>query len=130
MRKIFLLIFILASFDSLSQKGIEFTFPKKVTDSLTSFINLSTIQKHYIVMDKNSPSNYSIMILPLQKTNNFIKRTNRYVKINNEKIPIIFQLDTDFFSKGIGVRGGIIRTAVMYHGFTIYFNYAGEILNK
>ena len=118
---------MLASLDSLCQKGIEFTFPKKVTDSLTSFINLNASRKHYIVMDKDSPSDYSIMILPLQKTNNFIKSTNRYVKINNKKIPIIFQLDTDFFSKGIGVRGGIIRTAVMYHGFTIHFNYAGEI---
>ena len=123
-------MFMLASLDSLCQNGIEYTFPKKVTDSLTSFINLNAGQNYYIVMDKNSLSNYSIMILRLQETNNFIKMTNRYVKINNKKIPIIFQMDTDFFSKGIGVRGGIIRTAVMYHGFTIRFNYAGEILSQ
>ncbi|MCF0071480.1 hypothetical protein LZD49_13445 [Dyadobacter sp. CY261] len=130
MRKIFLIILLLVSVDTFSQKGIEYTFPKEVTDSLTSFINQNSFKKHYIVMDKTSPSIYNIMVLPLQKVNRYIKQTNRYVKVNKKKIPIIFMTDTDFFSKGIGVRGGIIRTAVMYHGFTIHFNYSGEILRE
>lgn len=81
-------------------------------------------------MDKNSPSTYFIMIMPLEKPDSLIKNSNRYVMIKKEKVPLIFKMDTDFLSKGIGVRGGIIRTAVMYHGFTIHFNYSGEILNE
>ncbi len=128
MKKIILIILLLVSLDTFSQKGIEYTFPKKVTDSLTSYINRSAAKKHYIVMDKTSRSTYFILIAVLQKPDGFIKKSNRYVKINERKIPLIFQSDTDFFSKGVGVRGGIIRTAVMYHGFGIHFNYAGEIL--
>lgn len=81
-------------------------------------------------MDKISTSNYNIVTLPLQKVNRYIKQTNRYVKVSKKRIPIIFMTDTNFFSKGIDVRGGIIRTAVIYHGFTINFNYSGEILNE
>lgn len=130
MKKIFLTLILLASLKAYSQNGIEYTFPKKVTDSLTSFIRLNRVKKHYVVMDKTSPTNYSIIILQLQKMDSLLLNTNRYVLINKKKIPIIFMMDTDFFSKGIGIRGGIIRTAVMYYGFTINFNYSGEILKQ
>jgi hypothetical protein len=135
MKKNIFTIFILFSINALAQSGIEYTFPNSVTDSITAFLKTDKCKKHYIVLDKTSADKYRITIIKVSKSENSefqnnLMSTNRFVRIKKKSIPIIFQMDADFLSMGKGIHGGIIRSAVIYHGFTISFSYSGEILKE
>lgn len=116
-----------------AQNSIEYIFPENVEKEVAQFIKLNNSKDFYIVFDKISSEEYFISILILEdrtvgSTKTLLRKTKRFVKISNEKIPIIFQSDTDFLFLGRDDRGRLKRRAVMYHGFEVFFTYDGKII--
>ena len=50
--------------------------------------------------------------------------------IAGKKIPVISSNDLSFIDLGKSPRGGIIRKAILNHGYGFYFTYHGEILKE
>ena len=134
MRKILAVsLFFVSIFSVKAQKGIEYVFPKKVETEVNQFIKRNETKKIFIVFDTINSKDYFISVLSLddgisKDRKKLIKRSNRFVRISNRIIPIIFQSDTDFLFLGRDDRGRLKRIAVMYHGFEVTFTYDGEII--
>jgi len=134
MRKILtVLLFFVSVFSVKAQKGIEYVFPKKVEAEVNQFIKRNETKSFFIVFDTISSKDYIISVLSLddgtsKDRKKLIKRSNRFVRISNKIIPIIFQSDTDFLFLGRDDRGRLKKIAVMYHGFEVIFTYDGEII--
>ena len=66
--------------------------------------------------------------------NKLVKNTNRYLLIEKEKTPLIFDYDFKFGSSDVehvgyfGERdGNIKRSSLLHHGYTIFFDSQGDV---
>lgn len=140
MRNFIITIFlVLINFACKAQSGIQYVFPSKVEQELNKYIEKyhqkEAGKAFYIVFDKLGNKEYLISVLSIdtnstQKTDSLLKKTNRFVQIGVNKLPILFMTDTDFLFLGRDDRGRLKRRTVMYHGYEIFFTYDGEIIKK
>ena len=85
----------------------------------------------FFVLDKHDINTYQLWVVFYGETKTHLNlqlpaKTNRYVFIDKEKIPVIFKSDYVFsvFDKGDGVR---TRRYVIHEGYSIKFTPQGEI---
>lgn len=94
----------------------------------------------FCMLGRESDSSFSISLLKNEENseNSFVKElvknTNRYLLIEKEKLPLIFDYDFKFSSPDVahighfGKReGNIKRSRLLFHGYTIFFDSYGEV---
>jgi hypothetical protein len=95
----------------------------------------------YFLLEKDNEGTYSLSLFCDEKkqreglAGKISKLTNRVILINKNKYPLM--LDYDFIfgtpkEKQVGSfgsrEGNIVRSTVLFHGYTIYFNKRGKII--
>jgi len=142
-----LLIFILASAETQAQVQVQnpiiYLLPDSVEMVLNKEIATYKHKKVYFIMNRwcENSNNHRCIIWICQFKgeikNNFAINTNRFIIVNKEKYPVYFDYDIDFHlrkSRTLGEFGerygdariegnGKTRTALLFHGTTVSFDY-------
>ncbi len=109
-KKNIIVVMILLSYDSKSQNAIEYKFPDNVIKLIAKGYSNSyydTTKMYLYIRFQNNGNKYLISLSFTDKKNAYkdpnsfyLFNTNRYVLVNNIKLPLIF--DTDIlFNKGM-----------------------------
>ncbi|NHA06453.1 hypothetical protein G7092_21775 [Mucilaginibacter sp. HC2] len=145
MKKSILIIFLLVGFRGNAQSSkILYIIPDSVEVSIENqIIKLSPDRNAFIffLLTKNNEGIYSLSLFydkRMQKDklmNKALKLTNRVLLIDEVKYPLILDYDFAFGTPKenqtgtFGNReGNIVRSNVLFHGYTIFFNKLGKII--
>lgn len=142
--KILMVAFVLGCSQALAQKDdkvvIKYFFPDKVEMLIDSCIHSykSEMLNFYFLLAKDSAYSITIGKYDWKERGNllsWINQTNRYVVVNSEKYPLLFDYDLTFAGidlNNVGTfgnrEGNIKRAKLLLHGLTIIFNSEGEVV--
>ncbi|MDP4183837.1 MAG: hypothetical protein Q8862_01585 [Bacteroidota bacterium] len=142
---IILLFFMVSNAYPKEAKKILYIFPDDVEIKLSKYIE-NTNKQHefvvYLMLSKSSDERYKLYIAFYKKKHiknviYWVKSTNRYVVVNQEKYPLLIDYDYDFSTSNplnIGDYGGregqVLRAMPFYDGYNIEFNKYGIIKDK
>lgn len=138
------LLFLLAHYScaySQESEKILYIFPDSVELRLNEYIKRQNKKEHitYLTLSKKDEGRYYLYVTfyAKQHAHNIIfwvKSTNRYAVVGQEKYPLLFDYDYDFSTKDIlnigeyGKRDGqILKTRSIHDGFHIEFDKNGII---
>lgn len=99
MRKYLIICFCISKLVGFSQcKGIEYRLPDKVISKLENYVSNQNESFNYFVKLRNfGKDTIEIYIVKFKKLEfpyyELMERSNRYLLINNERIPILFEYD-------------------------------------
>jgi hypothetical protein len=146
MKKIAFIIFLSLGFKGYSQSSdIVYIIPDNVEVALErqiTYLKVDTTKTLvYFLLEKDDEGIYSLSlfhdIINQQEglTGKILKLTNRVLLINKNKYPLILDYDFTFGTPKVdqiatfGSReGNIVRSVILFHGYTIYFNKLGKII--
>ena len=136
MCKILIFVFSLllsVSYFSFGQaNGIEYAFSESVTTELKNFLQKKPSQNYYLLLSSEG-KDYSIEINRIepgyQPTDSLLNKTNRFVLLDGNAIPILHFTDMVFLNAGKGYMGRQKRVLVLTHGYVIKFDNNGKLVN-
>jgi hypothetical protein len=114
--------------------GIEYAFPESVTAKIENYLsaNESTSKQNEYYLLLSADENYILEINPItpgyQPIDSLLKKSNRYMKLGNRTLPILFYTDMAFLNAGKGYNGRQKRVLVLTHGYIIRFEKSGKLL--
>ncbi|NET37572.1 MAG: hypothetical protein F6K19_37065 [Cyanothece sp. SIO1E1] len=124
-----IMILMILSASSNAQNGLEYFFSNEVTESLEEYIDSyhkeNEVNDFYLVLYHNEENTYKLNIgtrgeSDKDELEKILNLTNRFVKINDYKMPIILEEDFKFGVFGrpeVGVQRWFLISEG--HGFTI-----------
>ena len=131
----FILIFTLLAKPCYGQYGgIKYAFPESVTAKVENYLstNRSTSKQNEYYLLLSADENYILeinLITPgYQPIDSLLKKSNRYMKLGNRTLPILFYTDMAFLNAGKGHNGRQKRVLVLTHGYIIRFEKSGKLL--
>lgn len=91
----------------------------------------------YVYLEKINDEKFRIFVGAKSKDTIWANFSNRYVVVNNKKIPLVFDYDLIWSTKktenigSFGKRDGeILRTKIIYDGYNITFDRYGKYLEE
>ncbi len=114
--------------------GIEYAFPELVTAKIENYLsaNRSASKQNGYYLLLSTDENYILevnLITPgYQPIDSLLKMSNRYIRLGNRTLPILFHTDMAFLNAGKGYKGRQKRVLVLTHGHIIRFDKSGKLL--
>lgn len=145
MRNLILVLFlIVAGIDGYAQSKVVYIIPDNVESAIEKQIILLHNEPRkefiYFILAKDDVNSYRLSLVhnPSKVKKGLegkaLKSTNRVLLINQTKYPLVFDYDFAFGTPKedqvgtFGKReGNVMRSAMLFHGYTIYFNRSGVI---
>lgn len=146
MKKIAFILFLFLGLKGYSQSSnVVYIIPDSVEVAIEkqiTYLKVDTTKTLvYFLLEKDDEGIYSLSlfidIMKQQKelAGKLLKPTNRLLLINKNKYPLMFDYDFTFGTPKedqtgtFGKReGNVLRSALLFHGYTIYFNKLGKII--
>jgi len=145
MKNILLIAFLIIGIKGYSQSKMLYIVPDSVEVVLERKIVILKERSRntffYFLLSKDSTNTYSLSLFPAKNKeeavigNKKLIRTNKALLINNTQYPLLLDYDFIFGTDKenqvgeLGYReGNVVRSTVLFHGFTIYFNREGKII--
>jgi len=145
MKKYIIIFLVGLTFRSYSQSGIKYFVPDTVEilleKQVRSFKNNIKDEKVYFLLGKENDNTYHLSLIRDKSnqidnmTAKLLKSNNRCIVIDQEQYPLIFDYDFTFGTPKetqigeFGKReGNIVRSNMLFHGYSIYFNMKGQVL--
>jgi hypothetical protein len=146
MKKIAFILFLSLGLKGYSQSSnVVYIIPDSVEVAIErqiTYLKVDTTKTLvYFLLEKDDEGIYSLSlfldIMKQQKelAGKLLKPTNRVLLINKNKYPLMFDYDFRFGTPKedqIGTfgrrEGNVLRSVLLFHGYTIYFNKLGKII--